>query len=175
MKESEIITPRGTIPTLTRTIGILWICYGTVAGLFGLYWVWENGYSQFPPSELLMQLLKSILGVMLFAIPFSMPGLLLAGMFPSVHVTNHGIAYQAPFLRGFIHWNEIETIARVKWPIECLAIVFSRRYIPLSNLWFSALYGRIVGVEKPVILLTLLWEDRDELLIRIRANQSYSA
>jgi len=170
--KSGTITPKGTIPTISRLLGYLWVCYASIAGLYGLYLVWENGYLQVTASELFIQLLLSIFGVLLFVIPFSLPGLLLAGLFPSVQFDRNGFIYKSLFLRGFIHWNEIETVARVKRPTECLAIVISRPIASLSKLWFSSLYGRLAGLGKPVVLLSMNWEDRDEFLQKIREQQS---
>ena len=171
MKRIETISPKGTIPTTLRLLGFLLVCYAIAVGLYGLYLVWENGYSRYAPSVLLIQLLQGLVGAMLFVIPFSLPGLFLAGFFPSIRFEENGIIYKFLFLGGLIHWNEIQTVARVKRPTECLAIVISRPFALLRGLWFSTLYGRIVGVGKPVILLSMNWEDRDEFLQKIREQQ----
>ena len=171
----ETITPKGIIPNISRLLGYLWVGYAISAGLYGLYLVWENGYSRITASELYVQLLESVLGVLLFVLLFSLPGLLLSGLFPSVQFNENGFTYKSLFLRGFIHWSEIETVARVTRPTECLAVVISRPFSLLNGLWFSSLYGRLVGIGKPVVLLSIMWEDRDELLQKIREQQSNSS
>jgi hypothetical protein len=175
MKKPKMVTPKGFIPTTFRVIGFLWVCYFVAFIPYSLYVVWENIHSQYPPLQQLVYLVESLFGALLVAVPLSLPSIFLSGFFPSVRFENKGIIYKFLFLGGLVRWNEIKTVVRVKRPVECLAVVISRPFAILSGLWFLSSYGRIVGVGKPVVLLTMNWEDRDELLQKVQELQSEAA
>jgi hypothetical protein len=171
MKTSMMITPKGFVPTTFRVFGFLWVCYFIAFIPYSLYVVWENIHSQYPPFEQFVYLVGSLFGALLVTVPLSLPGVFIAGFFPSVRLEHKGIRYRSLFLGGLIRWHEIKTVVKVKRPIECLAVVISRPFAILSGLWFLSSYGRIAGVRKPVVLLTMNWEDRDELLQKVQELQ----
>jgi hypothetical protein len=173
MKAGDIMTPKGIIPVLSHWLGSFWVGYSLFAGLAGIYWTWESRSQHSAPLELIIQLLPGALAAILTVFTLSVPGLLLAGLFPAIRVTDRGLEYRYLFMWGFVRWHEIETIARVKQPMEL--VVISRPLAILNGLWFASLHGQLAEVGKPVILLSINWEDRDNLMQTIHQHQAASA
>ena len=169
------ISPKGTIPVLSRWLGSLWVLYFVLAGIYAIYLAWQNEVLPHHPLEFVYKVFASIAGALLLVLPFSLPGLLVAGLFPTIQIGKLGIRYSSLFLGGLVRWDEIQTVAKVKRPTECLAVVFSRPFGILNGWWFSIMHGRLAGVGKPVLLISMNWEERDELLQMIRSYQNGSS
>lgn len=172
MKPKDTLAPRGAIPILSRWLGSLWVGYSILAGLAGIYWAWERGSQRYPPLELILRLLPGAFSFALVVVSLSLPGLIFAGLFPSINITHQGIEYRYLFVKGLIRWSEIETVARVKWPTQCLALVISRSFPLLRGLWMPSLHGQMTGIWKPVLLLSTDWEHRDEWFQAVRQQQA---
>ncbi|KAF0107938.1 MAG: hypothetical protein FD146_1236 [Anaerolineaceae bacterium] len=175
MTKKPVITPKGLVPNLCRWVGTIWVWFSMLAGLVSLYRVWEWGSQRYIIPQIFIRALPMVLEIGAVILTISLPGLILAGLFPSIRIGDEGIGYRYLFMQGLVRWQEIETVAKIKWPTECLALVIARPFAILRRLWLPSLHGQLMGIGKPVVLLTMGWEHRDELLGKIQEQQKVSS
>lgn len=87
--------------------------------------------------------------------------------FPEIRVTEKGIEYRSyKFIRSFLKWSEIDGVVPLKKGYKALKI--SRKgFVLINGLYSNQIYGAVVKVKKPVILLSPKLENIDHLLREI--------
>ena len=87
--------------------------------------------------------------------------------FPDIRLTEKGIEYRSyKFIRSFVSWREIDRIVNLRGGYK--AIVIKRKGIALINgLYSNQIYGDIVKIKRPIILISPNLENLESVLSSI--------
>ena len=171
MDDNIKIPQEGCFPLFIRFVGILVFLIIIISGIQeiinGTQNLSENFFSGQHKSETIRLLIIAVL-----LIPFSAIILeFIGGLFPSIRIDKKGFLYRRSFITRRVSWNEIEYIAKIKWPFDCYAIVYSRKPNSFFDLWIGSLNGRLARLSKPAIFLSTSREQRNQLAKFIQKNQ----
>jgi hypothetical protein len=116
----------------------------------------------------------SFAAIMILFSVFIWYGLGMAGAFSTIIITETSLQTRHPL--GFSStypWHEIKAIVPRRFPIRCTAVILKRRGAYLFwpwKLYFNYLYGLLVQLMQPVILIAPGLENHDQVLHEIRAR-----
>jgi hypothetical protein len=164
----------GFFPSLVKALSRL-IYFGIVIiGIYNIVSLWLNFQKEMPFKQALFQFVPIAGAIILFYFIFINPLLLvLGGLFPAIRITKQGLKYRYLLSNGgLIKWNEIEEVIDLKRPQKYKAVLFSQRGLSIFNeLWACSIHGLLfLGVSEPLIIISPLTEDREQLLEEISKN-----
>jgi hypothetical protein len=165
---------RGFVPRTTMILGILIPSIFLMRGAIFFIPLYIHSIDEQTFSMVINKIIDLTIHILLYlTVPFYL-GIFLSGLFPVLHLSNHGlqIMYFGGIIRKRISWKEIEMVKKLNGGYH--AIVLKIIGMPLlRGLHFNELYGRIVRCYSPVILLSPEIEDKDALIKQIKEKSGY--
>ena len=154
----------GLYPAITTVAGLVLFVYPTFVVLVNAIY---NMASDFALANVLTTFLASII-VLLIPIEIS---LFLLKMFPSIRANEIGVRYFSfPLSIRVIRWEEIESLTYFQNGYA--ALILQKKGLTLLNgLYFHKLYGMMLGVIDPIILLAPNILDQTDLLAKLREKK----
>lgn len=167
------IRQKGILPFITTFLGIVIPCAFFLGAISILFPGFANSISSKPFDYVIEKTIQLLIGLALYLmLPFFF-GIFFSGLFPAIRSTKDGLKYMyfGGLIKKKIKWTEIDRWVELPWGF--LALVIDRPGLPLLNgLFLNAIYGGLLRLGEPVILLSLDIENRDRMLQTIEQNHS---
>jgi hypothetical protein len=163
---------RGLLPVATLIIGYGMMLYCGLAALFGL----QAATTRLAASSTISSWssLIPLAGVLLLFVAFVFAGFGIAGVFPSITVTEAALKVRyALLITSSIKWDQIQEVAEIGGRNQWSAIILARPRSSLlfpGRLYFNYLYGFLIGRARPAILVSGGLENREKLVTEIRSK-----
>jgi hypothetical protein len=167
------IRQKGILPFITTFLGIVIPCAFFLGAISILFPGFASSINSKPFDYMIEKTVQILIGLALYLIlPFFF-GVFFSGLFPAIRFTKDGLKYMyfGGLIKRKIQWNEIDHWVELPWGF--LALVIDRPGLPLLNgLFMNAIYGGLLRLGEPVILLSPGIENRNKMLQEIERNSS---
>ena len=164
------IQQEGITPLATRSLGfLLFVVVIFLGSQDVLELFWRIKHQSYPNLQLVDVLLVVVISVLF--VGFSIVVLeVIGGLFPTMSIVNGRIVYRRLFITRCLDWKDIEFIAKVKKPFGSYALAYSRQPLNMFDLWVGSLHGRLAGLSRPVLFLSISTDQRDHLACLIHKH-----
>lgn len=164
---------KGILPFITTFLGIAIPCTFFGGAISLLFPGFASSVNSKPFGYVIEKTIQLLFGLALYLILPFFWGIFFSGIFPAIRFTKGGLKYMyfGGLIKRTIKWNEIDHW--VELPAGFLALIVNRPGFPLLNgLFMNAIYGGLLRLGEPVILLSPGIKDRDKMLQEIAQNIS---
>jgi hypothetical protein len=159
---------KGMLPFITSFLGIL------IPASFFIYAISVSfpGFAETinskPTGVVIEKTIQFVVGLGLYLTLPVFFGVFFSGMFPAILLSKDGLKYKyfGSLINKKIPWNEIDNSVKFRW--GGTAIVINRPGASLFNgLYMNSLYGKLVRLQKPVILFSSNTKDVENVINEI--------
>lgn len=159
---------KGVLPFITSALGVLIPCGFFINALIILIPGFADTITSMPFGVAVEKSIQFVVGLVLYLFFPFLFGVFFSGMFPSVQLAQDGLKYSyfSGLIRKKIKWEEIEKLVELDWGV--VAVVIDRPGLSILNgLYLNNLYGKIVRLRVPIILLSTATRYFEDILHEI--------
>jgi hypothetical protein len=155
MEANVYANQKGMLPLITSLLGILIPCAFFINAISILFPGFASSIDSKSFDFVIIKTIELLVGLALYLFFPFLFGIFFSGLFPAINVDKNGLKYK--YLGGLIQkkikWKEIDRYVEI--PLGFTAIVINRPGFTLFNgLYWNRIYGRLLGIGRPVILLS---------------------